>query len=180
MLFLSKSLPQKLSRSNMSLYSFSWIFTILDSLQFACCLVSQSIYLMSHASLSNIHSDACNKLVIARQRGLHARYRHCCDIKPEYLACSLRWHTITMHIYIFRSSSNTLQGTSLLYNWPPSCAYYLVFQYYPLNITISVVPIWNIADVPITITYYIRWVTDFLLFRTFSAHWYAKFSQYCC
>jgi len=62
-LLLSKSLPQKLSKSNMmSLYSI---------IQFTCC---QSICLTSHISLSNIQSGACNKLVIARQRGPHDRY----------------------------------------------------------------------------------------------------------
>jgi len=51
--------------------------------EFACYLDSQSICLTSHALLSNIQSGACNKLVIAWQHGLHARYWHCCGIKPE-------------------------------------------------------------------------------------------------
>ena len=82
---LFKSLPQKFSKSNMSLYSFSWISTILDSLQFACCLGSQSICLMSHASLSNIQSGACNKLVMVRPLS-----QQC-----QYLAYSPRFHAIT-------------------------------------------------------------------------------------
>ena len=73
----------------------------LYGFQFPCCLGSQSICLTSHASLSNIQSGACNKLVIAWQCTLHARHWHCCDVKPLLPwrhAVTTTWSTC-MYIY---------------------------------------------------------------------------------